>query len=48
MTTQFRLPDDLKNTLAKDQWWLFNSGQGVANNTVTPGTPGIDINVLPL
>lgn len=48
MTTQFRLPDDFKNTLAKDQWWLFNSGQGVANNTVTPGTPGIDINVLPL
>ncbi|MEG5048672.1 S8 family serine peptidase, partial [Microcoleus sp. B4-C1] len=43
-----KLPDDLKNTLAKDQWWLFNTGQGVANNTVTPGTPGIDINVLPL
>jgi len=43
-----KLPDDLKNTLAKEQWWLFNSGQGVANNNVTPGTPGIDLNVLPL
>ena len=48
MTNSSKLPDDLKNTLAKDQWWLFNSGQGVANNNVTPGTPGIDINVLPL
>ncbi len=48
MTTPSRLPDDLKDPLAKEQWWLFNSGQGVANNTVTPGTPGIDVNVLPL
>ncbi|MEG3976404.1 S8 family serine peptidase, partial [Microcoleus sp. herbarium8] len=48
MATQFRLPDDLKDTLATEQWWLFNSGQRVTNNNVTPGTPGIDINVLPL
>ncbi|WP_333383487.1 S8 family serine peptidase, partial [Microcoleus sp. B4-D4] len=46
MTNKF--PDDLKNTLAKEQWWLLNNGQGVANNNVTPGTPGIDVNVLPL
>ncbi|MEG4634793.1 S8 family serine peptidase, partial [Microcoleus sp. AR_TQ3_B6] len=48
MTNQFRLPDDLKNTLATDQWWLFNTGQGVTKNTQSPGTRGIDINVLPL
>ena len=48
MTTQFRLPDDLKDPLAKDQWWLFNTGQKVTNNNQTAGTPGIDINVLPV
>jgi Ca2+-binding RTX toxin-like protein len=48
VTNQFRLPDDLKDTLAKDQWWLFNTGQRVANNKQTAGTPGIDLNVLPL
>ncbi|MEK0193537.1 S8 family peptidase, partial [Microcoleus anatoxicus] len=48
MTTPSRLPDDLKDTLATEQWWLFNNGQGVTNNTVRKGTPGIDINVLPL
>jgi subtilisin family serine protease len=49
VTNQFRLPDDIKNTLAKEQWWLFNSGQGVTNNNdIKQGTPGIDINVLPL
>ncbi|MFB8796713.1 MAG: S8 family serine peptidase [Microcoleus sp.] len=50
MTTPSRLPDDLKNTLAKEQWWLFNTGQKVENNyyVTTAGTPGIDINVLPL
>ncbi|MEP6517394.1 S8 family serine peptidase [Microcoleus vaginatus] len=48
MTTQSKLPDDLKGTLAKEQWWLLNKGQGVANKNVTPGTPGIDLNVVPL
>jgi Ca2+-binding RTX toxin-like protein/subtilisin family serine protease len=48
MTTPSRLPDDLKGTLAKDQWWLLNKGQRVENNNVTPGTPGIDLNVVPL
>ena len=48
MTTKSRLPDDLKGTLAKDQWWLLNKGQTVENNNVTPGTPGIDLNVVPL
>ena len=39
------LPTD---PLFKEQWWLFNTGQGVINNQVTPGTPGIDLNVVPL
>lgn len=53
MTTQFRLPDDLKNTLAKDQWWLLNTGQKVrnyrkVNDKEVENSPGIDLNVLPL
>ena len=50
MTTPSRLPDDLKDTLAKEQWWLFNTGQRVENNysVETKGTPDIDLNVLPL
>ncbi|MBE9119692.1 S8 family serine peptidase [Tychonema sp. LEGE 07199] len=52
MTTPFKLPDDLKDPLATEQWWLFNTGQKVTNNysnsNLTEGTPGIDINVLPL
>ncbi|MGB3267182.1 MAG: S8 family serine peptidase [Microcoleus sp.] len=48
MTNKFRLPDDLTNTLAKDQWWLFNSGQtNIGGKTIT-SNPGIDLNVLPL
>ncbi|WP_373534377.1 S8 family serine peptidase [Microcoleus sp.] len=48
MTTPSRLPDDLTNTLAKDQWWLFNSGQtNIGGKTIT-SNPGIDLNVLPL
>ncbi len=39
------LPTD---PLFKQQWWLFNTGQGVINNQVQPGTPGIDLNVIPL
>ena len=39
------LPTD---PLFKEQWWLFNTGQGVINNQVTPGTAGIDLNVVPL
>jgi len=49
MATQSRLPDDLKGTLATEQWWLFNTGQKTTNNYYgKKGTPGIDINVLPL
>ncbi|MGC9528298.1 MAG: S8 family serine peptidase [Limnospira sp.] len=39
------LPTD---PLFKEQWWLLNTGQGVTNNPVQPGTPGIDLNVVPL
>ncbi|MEG4278683.1 S8 family serine peptidase, partial [Microcoleus sp. MON1_C1] len=49
MTDTSRLPDDLKDTLAKDQWWLLNKGQKVEHNFRSiKGTPGIDLNVLPL
>jgi hypothetical protein len=51
MTTPFQLPDDLKNTLAQEQWWLFNTGQKVKFRQVVgvgKGTAGIDLNVLPL
>ena len=48
MPNSTRLPNDLENTLAKDQWWLLNTGQRVANNRQTEGTPGIDINVVPV
>jgi Ca2+-binding RTX toxin-like protein/subtilisin-like proprotein convertase family protein len=48
MTTPSKLPDDLKDPLAKDQWWLFNTGQKVTNRFWPGGTAGIDINVLPL
>ncbi|MCU0545276.1 MAG: S8 family serine peptidase [Oscillatoriaceae cyanobacterium Prado104] len=49
MTDKFSLPDDLKNTLAEDQWWLLNNGQTkIGSKTIRPGTAGIDLNVLPL
>ncbi|MGB7712000.1 MAG: S8 family serine peptidase, partial [Microcoleus sp.] len=50
MTTPSKLPDDLKDTLATEQWWLFNTGQKVTKNlsVLVGGTPGIDLNVLPL
>ncbi|TAF70044.1 MAG: hypothetical protein EAZ59_06090, partial [Oscillatoriales cyanobacterium] len=51
MTTPSRLPDDLKDTLATEQWWLFNTGQKVKFRPyvgVGKGTAGIDLNVLPL
>ncbi|MEG4801132.1 S8 family serine peptidase, partial [Microcoleus sp. ARI1-B5] len=49
MTDTSKLLKELeKEPLFKDQWWLLNKGQGVANNNVTPGTRGIDLNVLPL
>ncbi|MEG5019335.1 S8 family serine peptidase, partial [Microcoleus sp. B4-C2] len=39
-------PNDRR--LFQEQWWLFNTGQRVENNIGTAGTPGIDLNVLPL
>ena len=48
MTTPSKLPNDLKDTLAKDQWWLFNDGQTDIGGKKIKSTPGIDINVLPL
>ncbi|MEG4405456.1 S8 family serine peptidase, partial [Microcoleus sp. MON2_D5] len=48
MTTPSKLPDDLKDILTKDQWWLLNSGQtNIGGKTIT-SNPGIDLNVLPL
>ncbi|MGB8690094.1 MAG: S8 family serine peptidase [Microcoleus sp.] len=52
MTTPSKLSDDLKDTLAKEQWWLFNTGQNSKYRGNLKGTskatPGIDLNVLPL
>jgi len=52
MTTPSKLPKDLKETLAKEQWWLVNTGQEVEFRKqvagVYGGTPGIDLNVVPL
>lgn len=41
-------PNDKR--LFQDQWWLFNTGQQVTGRFPAegPGTPGIDLNVLPL
>ncbi|MEG4839224.1 S8 family serine peptidase, partial [Microcoleus sp. B9-D4] len=49
MTDTSELLKDLKKEpLFQEQWWLFNTGQRVENNIGTAGTPGIDLNVLPL
>ncbi|MEZ2301851.1 MAG: S8 family serine peptidase [Microcoleus sp.] len=46
--TNNKLPDDLKDTLAKEQWWLFNTGQENIGGKDITSNPGIDLNVLPL
>ncbi|MEG3925280.1 S8 family serine peptidase, partial [Microcoleus sp. T3_D1] len=40
--------DDLQDPLAKDQWWLLNTGQTNIEGRKIDPNPGMDLNVVPL